>query len=202
MLRPRLLPGAVVAAGTAILALWLCAGALATTIAVSTTADTVANDGQCSLREAITAADSMRPSGAGATGECPAGTDSPADTIVLGPGRYVLTGAPGEDANASGDLDILSPLTIQGASAATTIIDANHVDRVIDVINPVAVTLMDVTLTGGHAPDGAPPTGQAAGAPAAARARTWPVATYSAETAGPAAWAARSRCRRRKAATP
>ena len=42
----------------------------ATTITVNLAGDTVANDGRCSLREAITAANTDTPSGA-AAGECP-----------------------------------------------------------------------------------------------------------------------------------
>lgn len=47
--------------------------AAATTIDVTTTADVMANDGRCSLREAIAAANTDTPSGS-APGECPAGT--------------------------------------------------------------------------------------------------------------------------------
>ncbi len=56
--------------------------ASAATITVTTTADTVANDGQCSLREALNAAATDTGSGS-AAGECAAGAG--ADTIVLGP---------------------------------------------------------------------------------------------------------------------
>jgi len=66
-----------------------------TTITVDTAADVVANDGQCSLREAITAANTNSTSGA-AAGECPAG--SGADTIAFtigatGPQTITLSSA-------------------------------------------------------------------------------------------------------------
>jgi CSLREA domain-containing protein len=93
---------------------WLC-GCLATfgvalgpgvagaaTLTVTTTTDTVAaGDGQCSLREAIAAVDTP-----GAASDC--GTaNATGNTIVLGPGTYVLSIAPtGGDGNTSGDLDL------------------------------------------------------------------------------------------------
>src|SRR5512146_3318326 len=45
------------------------------------------------------------------------------DTIIIPAGTIILTGAPNEDANRSGDLDVLKDLTIQGAGAGATIID-------------------------------------------------------------------------------
>jgi CSLREA domain-containing protein len=59
-----------------------------TTITVSTTADAVADDGECSLREAIAAANTDSPSGSSA-GECPAGSGS--DVVSVPPGTYNLT---------------------------------------------------------------------------------------------------------------
>ena len=60
----------------------------AATITVDSTTNVVADDGVCTLREAITAANSDTASGATA-GECPAG--SGADTIELGVGlTYTL----------------------------------------------------------------------------------------------------------------
>ena len=60
----------------------------ATTITVNTTEDAIGNDGRCSLREAVIAANRDIASGALA-GECLAG--SGADTIVIPTGQYVLT---------------------------------------------------------------------------------------------------------------
>src|SRR3954454_12628224 len=83
----------------------------ATTISVSTESDA---PGACSLRDAVTAANTDSPAGS-----CAAG--SGADTIALPAGRYELTqpGA-GEDANASGDLDVTADLTIAGAGTSRT----------------------------------------------------------------------------------
>ncbi|MEZ5461729.1 choice-of-anchor Q domain-containing protein [Dokdonella sp.] len=110
-----------------LLALSLSTGADAATINVTTTDDTIAADGQCSLREAITAANTDA-----AFNGCPAG--SGVDQILLAAEDYRLeiTGA-GEDANASGDLDIRSSLEILGAGADLTRIRGDREDRVLDV---------------------------------------------------------------------
>ena len=80
---------------------------------------------------------------------CPAGDGW--DTISLPAGTYNLTlDAPSEDANASGDLDIITrSVTIRGAGAATTIIDGNEIDRVLDVLDEGMLLLEDVTVTKG-----------------------------------------------------
>ena len=104
-----------------------------TTITVTITADVnLANDGECSLREAISAANSNTPSGL-ATGECPAGSGN--DTIVLDSETYYLDGLPGDDLNISGDLDINSNITIQGAGSDWTVIDGGHNDRVLHIVS-------------------------------------------------------------------
>jgi len=110
---------------------------------VTTTADELNDDGDCSLREAIQAANTDS-----AVDACPAGSGD--DTIILPAGVYTLT-IPGddEDANATGDLDILDNLTLDGAGASTTIMDGGRLDRVLDIDAGVNVELNDVTITGG-----------------------------------------------------
>ena len=119
-----------------------------TTITVTKTADT--NDGSCtpgdcSLREAIIAAN----------------TD---DTVVDVPaGTYTLTiTGSGEDNAATGDLDIRRGMTIRGAGPRETIIDGNGIDRVFDTPiqfpSPGAYTvnISGVKITGGAIPDSVP----------------------------------------------
>jgi len=114
----------------------------AATITVNTTDDELNADGDCSLREAIQAANTDA-----AVDTCPAG--SGADTITLLAGTYTLSIAgAGEDANATGDLDITGDLTITGAGAATTIIDGAHLDRVLQVVG-VTVQISGVTIRNG-----------------------------------------------------
>lgn len=105
-------------------AVWLVpTPASAATIAVTTTDDELNPDGDCSLREAIQATNTNADVDA-----CDHDGGTGPDFITLGPQTYSLVGADGEDANASGDLDIepgfMAGLTIDGASAETTIIDA------------------------------------------------------------------------------
>jgi uncharacterized repeat protein (TIGR01451 family)/CSLREA domain-containing protein len=120
----------------------------AVTFVVNTTADTadaVPGDGKCadssnacSLRAAVQEANAL------------AGPD----TIVLSAAIYVLSGAAGDDAALSGDLDITGDLTLTGAGTASTIIDGGGVDRVLD-IDPsgagVNVTIANLTVRGGNA---------------------------------------------------
>ncbi|MCB9895769.1 MAG: hypothetical protein H6839_15085 [Planctomycetes bacterium] len=78
--------------------------------------------------------------------------------IEMQSGTYVLTGAAGENANASGDLDLVKAagtVAIQPASGATVIVDANGVDRVFHFNNGVnaPITLSGFTIQGGVAVD-------------------------------------------------
>lgn len=110
-----------------------------------------ASDGQCSLREAIIAANTDKKSG-NKPGECPAG--SGADTIILAAGTYNLTRSDSgnEDASQTGDLDIIGDLTIVGAGADVTIIQGIGLnDRLIHVLNG-NVTITGVTLQQGNVP--------------------------------------------------
>lgn len=113
------------------------------TITVNTTSDEFGTGADCSLREAILAANTNT-----AFGGCQAGAGD--DIIVLPAGTYTLTivGA-GENNTATGDLDILSNITISGAGAATTIINGNNLDRVFEIRNNANVTFNDVTISGG-----------------------------------------------------
>ena len=109
-------------------------------ITVNTTDDELNSDGDCSLREAIRASNTDS-----AVDACTAGAG--ADTINLPAGIYTLTvlGA-GENAAATGDLDITGDLTISGAGAGTTIVDGNATDRVFDtpVSPPTTVSISGV----------------------------------------------------------
>jgi CSLREA domain-containing protein len=120
--------------------------ARAATITVDTTADELNVDGDCSLREAIQAANTDS-----AVDACTGG--SGADTIVVSAGTYTLSIAgAGEDANATGDLDITTVLTINGAGAATTVIDGAGLDRVFHILAGT-VELSGLTMQNGSAPD-------------------------------------------------
>ena len=127
-----------------------------TTITVDTTADEF--DGLvstgCSLREAIQAANT------GADfGGCSAAGGAPY-TISVPAGLYTLMlGGNGEDDNAEGDLDISTSLTIVGAGADTTIIQAGlaagaGIDRIFHLTDAVDVSISGVTVQNGNTEDG------------------------------------------------
>ncbi len=108
---------------------------------VDTFADVVnAGDGLTSLREAIIAVN------AGSGG----------DTINLAAGTYTLSIAgTGEDAGATGDLDINKDVTISGAGAGTTIIDGNSIDRVFHIKGTSnTASISGVTIQGGDQSNG------------------------------------------------
>ncbi|NOX53028.1 MAG: S8 family serine peptidase, partial [Planctomycetes bacterium] len=73
------------------------------------------------------------------------------NTIALSAGTYTLTlSGRGEDAAATGDLDVTDTLTIVGAGAGQTVIDANGLDRVFHVLPGASLRLVDVTVRGGR----------------------------------------------------
>lgn len=102
------------------------------TFTVTTTLDVVkAGDHKLSLRKAISRANHH------------AGPD-----IIVLPGgvfKMALAGA-GDDANLSGDFDITGSVTIQGAGASATFVDAQKLDRVFDIRG--GASLKQVTLQG------------------------------------------------------
>ena len=76
------------------------------------------------------------------------------NTIILRGGLYRLTIAgSGEDAGATGDLDITTNLTIKAPRSRTTIIDANNLDRALE-IHQGTVKISALTIRHGFAPTG------------------------------------------------
>ncbi len=73
------------------------------------------------------------------------------DTITLGPGTYTLTlSGASENAAATGDLDITDHVSIVGAGADVTIIDASGLgDRVFEVLADQFAGFSGITITGG-----------------------------------------------------
>ncbi len=135
--------------GRVIVAMLLALGAIgnawAATFTVSSTADLVDDapgngvcsaGGACTLRAAVQETNAL-------AGE---------DTIVVPAGTFVLTlaGGPENDA-ATGDLDILGPLTIKGAGMGATVIDGGGVGRVFEVRASTSqqFVLSDLTIRGG-----------------------------------------------------
>ena len=145
--------------GAAVLAFALFApGAGAATIVVTGTTDEVENGGICSLREAITAANTN-----GGDPAC-GGDTAGADTIVLTGGlTYTITRDFAiEDANVWADLDITGPTTITTTGGLATVAGNNadpqvsDRDRVFDILNTAgSVTLEDLRIQSGWSNTGA-----------------------------------------------
>jgi CSLREA domain-containing protein len=123
--------------------------AQSTQILVDSTADAVdvtPGDGQCrtagggcTLRAAVQEANAL-------AGE---------DVIRLAAATYTITISGGDDAAATGDLDITSNMSIIGAGSNATIIDGNQINRVFEIWNSsTQVTISQLTIQNGQAQAG------------------------------------------------
>ena len=99
----------------------------------SDSADGACTATDCSLREAVLAANAAPGS----------------DVILLGLGTYALSLAGTDDAAAVGDLDVADDLVVAGESALSTVVHAGQVDRVFHVLDGATLELRDVTLASG-----------------------------------------------------
>lgn len=118
-------------------------GALAQQITVTTTDDELNADGDCSLREAVEAAN----------------TNTPVDNCIDNSGAYnfIMLSADtytlsilgfNEDNNQTGDLDIIEDVTIQGAGKWQTVINAADIDRALHILGGV-VQVVGLTISDG-----------------------------------------------------
>ncbi len=95
--------------------------------------------GACSLREAAIAANDL---------------PGP-DLILLGPGAHELT-IPGinEVDSMTGDLNLKEPVELRGSTFGRTVIDANGIDRAIEIFPFLRfhqhLRLLRLTIRGGH----------------------------------------------------
>lgn len=130
----------------------------ATYIHVTTTVDELTANGNCSLREAIIAANTNT-----AVDACTAGSAAGTDIILLKSGTYLLTIEGRDEQEAmTGDLDILGNTQINGNGSLQTIIDADGLvdDRAFEVINPpapepsITVKFNYLTIRNGSVPTG------------------------------------------------
>jgi CSLREA domain-containing protein len=111
-----------------------------TTIVVTTTLDDLTNNGNCTLREALKAADTNTK-----VDKCGAGSPTGADTISIPAGTFQLT---------LGDLTAASSIQLSGAGAAATIIkgkgQGNTASRDLHVLANGVVTLSKLTLSNSY----------------------------------------------------
>src|SRR5207237_9767340 len=99
-------------------------------ITVTGTGDSIGNNGVSTLREAVINANNN----AATWTDCAAG--SGADVINLPAGTItLLINGRNEDLSATGDIDVLDSVTINGNAAGTTL-NGGGVDRVIDIDDP------------------------------------------------------------------
>ena len=120
------------------------------TIVVTTTADELDVDGNCSLREAIEAANRDL-----AVDACTTGNGN--DIISVPAGIYTITLAgASENANQTGDYDVMADLQIVGAGVPTTEISGGALDRIIHIHRGATATLTGLALRDGAAGPGGP----------------------------------------------
>ncbi|MDQ3592736.1 MAG: hypothetical protein M3386_07545 [Actinomycetota bacterium] len=120
----------------------------AASITITTTFDENGQGAACSLREAITAANTDA-----AFGGCASGAAGE-DTIVLPAGTYPLGGSALDDVNAGGDLDVTTAIVINGVGAAATVVDGSSLDRVFHVHLFATLSLNGITVRNGKVPEG------------------------------------------------
>ena len=124
--------------------------ALYNIITVTSVTDKNPIGGKCTLREAVIATNTNT-----AVDGCVAGSAILPDEIVFDPatdGQPIVLDqiGPGEDAAATGDLDVTDQsLRIQGNGAGKTIIDGDLGDRVFHVLNNAHLDLHDLTIRNG-----------------------------------------------------
>jgi hypothetical protein len=136
---PRLLP-----CGIALFSLPL-ANSVAATFNVTSTVDAIDINpgngicetsvaGECTIRAAIQEANALVGS----------------DDIEVPAGTYILNiVGQREDAAATGDLDVADDAYITGAGAGSTVIDANSLDRALDILAAADVSITNLTIQNG-----------------------------------------------------
>lgn len=143
-----------------VIALCVCPAGmlLAVTFTVDSTADETDLDqsdglcltagGQCTLRAAIQQANFA----------------DDADVITVPAGTYAFTlGGQNEDSAATGDLDIIRNLAINGAGQSDTVVNASGLDRAFHILSGV-VSISNLTVTGGNSDLGGGILNQGSGA--------------------------------------
>jgi CSLREA domain-containing protein len=122
------------------------AGPLQAQISVNTVSDELNSDGDCSLREAVRAANSNA-----AVDGCAAGQVA-LDEIQLGAGTFLLTIVGFDDAAAVGDLDLTGDTRIVGLGSSSSVISGSQgfTDRVFQVLSG-SVELVGLGVLNGQA---------------------------------------------------
>ena len=128
------------------------AAAAAQNIIVDSTGDTIANDGVCTLREAVNAANTDKPLPNSVLGECPPGSGD--DTIVFDAslaGATITLTSNDDTAFGPSALLVSSTITIDGSNAPGLAISQSGTRRLFYVNSSGNLTLQNITLSGGVA---------------------------------------------------
>jgi CSLREA domain-containing protein len=139
-------------ATAAITAAMLPAAAAATDFNVNTASDMSADDGNCTLREAVTAANTNAAVGPNMGNDCPAG-EATLDRVQLDPGAtYARISGVVDDSNVAGDLDVVGtgPVSIEGTGSPAPTIDCNDNDRgvhALDMTPGDTLTIQGIRIT-------------------------------------------------------
>jgi CSLREA domain-containing protein len=134
-----------------LLGLFVSASAPAATIKVKSNADEFDVAGSCTLREAIQTANTDTDQGGCQRRRIAVGR---ADTVVLeGQTEYAIAiGGGNEDGNATGDFDIASKVTIEVSGQGRASIDANELDRAVDVQQGGELSASRLVIANGNPP--------------------------------------------------
>lgn len=122
-------------------------------IVVTTASDVIADDGMCSLREAVIAANTDA-----ATSGCPAGNGADVitfDAALPAPVHITLQSsnpAPDDDSSLTGDLDFAGVVTLQTSAAVPVVLDGAAQGGVVDVRPGAQVTLSGLELRNAGGP--------------------------------------------------
>ena len=140
--------------------------ALAASITVNSLTDLAANDGACTLREAIIAANTHAASGASA-GECPAGSATGTNSITFSASGTINLGADLPDITSNLDIDAGNHIVVDGGGthsafnitsgtvglAQLTVQNALNVAGGSGISNVGSLTVSGITVTANSSPD-------------------------------------------------
>lgn len=113
--------------------------------------DPATDNGSCSLREAVIAANTNTAVDSCLAGEVPPDTIS-FDASLNGTPLTLSISGTGEDAAMTGDLDLTANVNLVGNGESQTVIDAGGIDRVIHAMARTGI--LDVTIQGGFSGTG------------------------------------------------
>jgi len=144
----RSTPALTLILAACILILPLTSNAAIFTVTVDSFTDDLTTNGNCTLREAVTAVNTGT-----AVDACAAGSINTSDTniISLPAGTYTLSLTGREEfSNLTGDLNLFRKMQITGSGMDSTIIDANNIDRAFQIQTTYPILISHLTIKNGE----------------------------------------------------